>query len=175
MATPHLYRFVVIALFTGSRTNAILNLEWDWINFESGVMLRMAPGSLAPTNKRRPPVRINPALLRLLRRWKRKDGKIRWVINYDGDRVRKLRRSFGTALRTARLEGVSAHTLRHTRATWLMQSGSVTPWEAAGSLGMSLRVLEEIYAHHHPDFQAAASGVGSRAVLVPKAKESGAR
>lgn len=175
MAVPHLYRFVVIALFTGSRTNTILNLEWDWINFDSGVMLRMAPGSLAPTNKRRPPVRINPALLRLLRLWKRKDGKIRWVINYEGDRVRKLRRSFGTALRAAKLKGVSAHTLRHTRATWLMQSGSVTPWEAAGSLGMSLRVLEEIYAHHHPDFQAAASGVGSRAVSVPRTKESGAR
>lgn len=124
---------------------------------------------------RRPPVRINPALLRLLRLWKRKDGKIRWVINYEGDRVRKLRRSFGTALRAAKLKGVSAHTLRHTRATWLMQSGSVTPWEAAGSLGMSLRVLEEIYAHHHPDFQAAASGVGSRAVSVPRTKESGAR
>lgn len=97
------------------------------------------------------------------------------MINYEGDRVRKLRRSFGTALRAAKLKGVSAHTLRHTRATWLMQSGSVTPWEAAGSLGMSLRVLEEIYAHHHPDFQAAASGVGSRAVSVPRTKESGAR
>lgn len=168
MAVPHLYRFVVIGLLTGSRAGAILSLEWSWIDFERAVMLRRGPGEMDITNKRRPPVRINPALLRLLRLWKRKDGKIRWVINYEGDRVRKLRRSFGTAVKAAGLSGVSAHTLRHTRATWLMQSGTVTPWEAAGSLGMSIRVLEDIYAHHHPEWQRAASSIGSRANSVPR-------
>jgi integrase len=168
MAAPHLYRFIVIGLLTGSRTNAILSLQWDWIDFERAVMLRKAPGTIEASNKKRPPVRINPALLRLLRLWKRQDGKIRWVINYEGDRVRKLRRSFQTAAAAAKLDGISAHTLRHTRATWLMQSGTVTPWEAAGSLGMSLKVLEGIYAHHHPDWQESAAKVGSRAVSVPR-------
>lgn len=168
MAVPHLYRFIVIGLLTGSRSNAILNLEWSWIDFERSVMLRKAPGASEAANKRKPPVRINPALLRLLKRWKKRDGKMRWVVNYGGDRVRKLRRSFQTAARGAELKNVSPHTLRHTRATWLMQSGQVTPWEAAGSLGMSVKVLEEIYAHHHPDFQYAASRVGSRAVSVPR-------
>lgn len=175
MAVPHLYRFIVIGLFTGSRSGAILSLKWDWVDFERGVMLRKAPGSVEASNKKKPPVRINPALLRLLRLWKRKDGKIKWVVHYQGDRVRKLRRSFATAIKAADLKGVSAHTLRHTRATWLMQSGTVTPWEAAGSLGMSLKVLEAIYAHHHPDWQEAAASVGSRAVSVPGGEKSGAR
>jgi integrase len=171
MAVPHLYRFVVIGLLTGSRSGAILKLEWNWVNLERGVMLRMAPGAVAAVNKQKPPVRINPALLRLMRLWKRKDGRQKYVVHYMNDRVRKLRRSFETAVREAGLfgTGVSAHTLRHTRATWLMQSGTVTPWEAAGSLGMSVKVLEGIYAHHHPDFQEAASRVGSRAVSVPRA------
>lgn len=175
MAVPHLYRFIVIGLLTGSRSGAILNMKWDWVDFESGVMLRKAPGETEASNKRKPPVRTNPALLRLLRIWKRRDGKIRWVINYEGDRVRKLRRSFNTALRKAGIKGVSPHTLRHTRATWLMQSGAVTPWEAAGSLGMSMKVLEEIYAHHHPDWQRGAANIGSRAVSVPQEQKSGAR
>lgn len=168
MAVPHLYRFIVIGLMTGSRSGSILKMEWGWVDLERGVMLRRGPDEMEASNKRKPPVRINPALLRLMRLWKRKDGKVRWVVNYQGDRVRKLRRSFETATKAAGLSGVSAHTLRHTRATWLMQSGTVTPWEAAGSLGMSLKVLESIYAHHHPDWQEAASRVGSRAVSVPR-------
>jgi integrase len=169
MSVPHLYRFIVIGLLTGSRSGAILKLEWDWVDLDRGVMLRKAPGEMDSPTKRRPPVRINPALLRLMRLWKRKDGRQRYVVHYQNDRVRKLRRSFETACKAAGLSGVSAHTLRHTRATWLMQSGAVTPWEAAGSLGMSVKVLEGIYAHHHPDFQEAASRIGSRAINVPRA------
>jgi hypothetical protein len=42
-------------------------------------------------------------------------------------------------------------TLRHTAATWLMQTG--TPiWEAAGFLGMSEKVLREVSGHRHPDY-----------------------
>lgn len=175
MAVPHLYRFIVIGLLTGTRSGAILKAKWDWVDLERGVMLRRDPSSLEQSNKRTPPVRLHPALLRLMRLWKRKDGKIRWVVNYDGDRVRKLRRSMATAVKAAGLTGVSAHTLRHTRATWLMQSGAVTPWEASGSLGMSLKVLEAIYAHHHPDWQGAAASVGSRAISVPPGQKVGAR
>jgi hypothetical protein len=53
---------------------------------------------------------------------------------------------------------VTPHTLRHTRATWLMQAG-VNIWEAGGSLGMSVRVLEANYAHHHPDWQRRAADI----------------
>jgi integrase len=47
---------------------------------------------------------------------------------------------------------VTPHTLRHTRATWLMQSG-IDPWEAAGHLGMSMETLQRVYGKHHPDYQ----------------------
>ena len=33
-----------------------------------------------------------------------------------------------------------------------MQAG-LDMWEAAGFLGMSLKMLEEVYGHHHADFQ----------------------
>jgi integrase len=48
------------------------------------------------------------------------------------------------------------HTLRHTAATWMMQSG-VEPWMAAGFLGMTVETLLRRYGHHHPNFLKTAS------------------
>lgn len=98
-----------------------------------------------------------------MRRWRAKDGPaVAHVIHYDGKSVRKLRRSWETARIAAGLpKGVSPHTLRHTRATWLMQAG-VDLWQAAGSLGMSVRTMERVYGHHHPDWQKDAAAVGGR-------------
>jgi integrase len=47
---------------------------------------------------------------------------------------------------------VTPHTLRHTRATVLMQKG-IDVWQASGHLGMSVATLQSTYGHHHPDWQ----------------------
>jgi len=158
MKHPHLYRFVVLGLKTGSRSAVLFNLKWDQIDLTSGVMNRRAPGETEAANKRKPPVRLGKAVVRLLRRWKAKDGKIQHVIHYDGVPIRKLRRSWAAACKEAELKGVSPHTLRHTRATWLMQAG-IDVWEAAGSLGMSVAILTKVYGKHSPDFQSRAAEI----------------
>ena len=53
---------------------------------------------------------------------------------------------------------VTRHTLRHTRATWMMQRG-VPIWQAAGFLGMTVKTLESVYGHHSPDHQEQAANV----------------
>jgi hypothetical protein len=61
---------------------------------------------------------------------------------------------------TAYLREHAPHTqsvefIKHTAApitTWLMQAGC-DRYEAAGLLGMSVAMLEDVYGHHHPDFQ----------------------
>ena len=160
MATPHLYRFIVIGLLTGSRTSSILNLKWKWIDFDRGLMLRREPTAAELKNKKYPTLRMGRALTRILRRWKKiDDGKSEYVCHYQGEKITRLRRSWGTALKASKLEGkISPHTLRHTRTTWLMQAG-VDLWEAAGALGMSPRTLETTYGHHHPDYQKNAAEV----------------
>jgi integrase len=158
MKHPHLYRFVILGLKTGSRSGVLFNLKWDQVDLRSGVLTRKAAGETEAANKRKPPVRLGKSVVRLLRRWKAKDGKIEHVIHYDGLPIQKLRRSWAAACLEAKLEDVSPHTLRHTRATWLMQEG-VEAWEASGHLGMSLRTLENTYGKHHPDFQSKASEV----------------
>jgi len=156
--TPHLYRFVVLGLYTGTRTGALLATKWSWVDLGRGTILRREPGT-AETKKRTPRVKAGKALLRLLRRWRKMDDpQVEFVCHYDGKQVKQLRRSFGAAVRRAGLEGVSPHTLRHTRATWLMQAG-VSIWEAAGALGMSPMMLQRTYGHHHEDWQSRAAEV----------------
>lgn len=66
--------------------------------------------------------------------------------------------TWGKAIKAAGLPGVTPHTLRHTRATWLLQNG-IPIWEAAGHLGMSPETITRTYGHHHPDWQKAAAEV----------------
>jgi integrase len=61
--------------------------------------------------------------------------------------------------------------LRHTAATWLMQSGT-DPWEAAGFLGMSVEMLLERYGHHHPDRLSGARKGSQNTVSTVAEKES---
>lgn len=158
MKHPHLYRFVILGLKTGSRSGVLLNLRWDQIDLRRGIMNRKAAGETEAANKRKPPVRLGRSVVRLLRRWRSRDDKIPWVINYEGQPIKKLRRSWAAACLEAKVEGASPHTLRHTRATWLMQAG-IDTWEAAGALGMSVNVLTRVYGKHHPDFQSRAAEV----------------
>lgn len=158
--TSHLARFILLGIYTGSRSGAIRELQWSWIDFDSGLMRRRALGKADNATKRRPHVRLGKRILTHLRRWRRLDGiHGRHVVHYDGAPIKDgFRTSWPNAVKRAGLAGVSPHTLRHTRATWMMQAG-IDPWEAAGALGMSLRVLEATYGHHHTDYQKNAAEV----------------
>lgn len=158
MKHPHLYRFVILGLKTGSRSGVILDLQWDWIDLNQGVMSRRGVGDMEAANKRKPPVRLGRSLVRLMKRWKKADKGIKHVVHYEGKPIKKLRRSWAAACKEAKLKNVSPHTLRHTRATWLMQAG-IDMWEAAGALGMSVNVLTRVYGKHSPDFQSRAAEV----------------
>lgn len=161
--TPHLARFILLGLYTGSRSGVIRGLQWDWINTRTGIMYRRAPGTTEDKRKKTPQVRLGSRILAHLRRWHRLDGKHAvYVCHYNGQPFGKLRRSWSGAVKRAKLSQkhgkVTPHTLRHTRATWLMQRG-VDRWQAAGHLGMSVEMLERNYGHHHPDYQRQAAAV----------------
>src|SRR5262245_7094190 len=86
-----------------------------------------------------------------MRRWLDKGIVHDHFVEWHGEAVQSVKTAFKTAVRLAKLPGnVTPHTLRHTAATWLMQAG-VDKWEAAGFLGMSVEMLDQVYGHHHPD------------------------
>lgn len=156
----HLARMILLGLRTGSRPGVLKALEWSWIDLDRGIMHRRAPGTRERGNKRTPPVRLGRKIIGHLRRWKRLDGDLcKWVVHYNGAPVDDPHSAWAGAIDRAKLsDDVTPHVLRHTRATWLMQA-AVPIWEAAGSLGMSARVLERVYGHHAPDHQGRAAEV----------------
>ena len=169
--TRHLVRVFLIGVYSGTRPGAIFALKWlptpseGWIDLEAGVLHRKGI-AVRHTNKRQPPAKIHAKLLPFLRRWQRSDTAhgIASVVHYQGAAIKKLRRSWATVARNAGATGKDApHIMRHTAATWLMRSG-VSPYEAAGYLGMSPETLWETYGHHHPDYQEdAAKATGKKA------------
>jgi integrase len=158
MRLPHLYRFILLGTKTGSRSGVLFNLQWDWIDLDAGVMHRRAPGEIDNPTKRKPPVRLGKSLVRLMRLWKRQDKGFPYVIHWNGRPIKSVKTAWKTACTNAGIKDASPHTLRHTKATWLMQAG-IDVWEAAGSVGMSPAVLHRVYGKHSPDFQSRAAEV----------------
>jgi integrase len=156
-------RFILIALYTGTRHTAICELNWNrgpsggWPDLDAGVLYRKGV-RVRETTKRRSPMRLPRRLIAHLKRWKAIDNDKGPILHAKGGQpVTLMRKSFIAARDGAGLgEDVTPHILRHTRATWLMQR-RVPLWEASSSLGMTMRQLESNYGHHHPDFQQAAA------------------
>ena len=164
----HLARFILLALYSGSRANAVMMASpyraegRSYVDLDRGIFYRLADGA-RETNKRQPPVPLPPRLLAHLRRWVRIGAVNQFFVEWNGLPVKSVKSAFKTAIGHAGVAGlVSPHTLRHTAATWLMQAG-VDKWEAAGFLGMSVEMLERVYGHHHPDhLRRAAHSLGYR-------------
>jgi integrase len=154
----HLRRMILLGLYTGSRPGVLLHMRWDQVDLEYGVMYRLPLKILSDAKKRAPPVKIGRRMLGHLKRWKKLDGEIAYVCHFGGFTIGDPHTSWRKVVKAAGLPGVTRHTLRHTRATWLMQAG-IDPWEAAGHLGMTVRTLESVYGHHSPDHQEKAANV----------------
>ena len=162
----HLARFILLALYTGTRTDAILRLGFmpntvgGWADTEKGVLYRRPTGE-AESKKRTPPVPIPPRLLAHLRRWEHQGA--RFVVEVDGQRVASLKTAWRTALAASGIEHCTKHDLRHTAVTWAMQKGA-DRWHAAGYFGLTVDMLESTYGHHHPDhMQSAVEAINRRA------------
>jgi integrase len=149
--TQHLARFILLGFYTGTRSGALLDLRWDWVDTRRAVLHRREPGSPERRGKHRPPLKLGRRIAAHLRRWLSMDAGQSHVIHYEGNPVRKLRRSWATA---CRVSGVNAspHDLRRTRATILMSRG-LNPETIAQSLGMSVEILRSTYTQYDPDWQ----------------------
>lgn len=154
--THHLARFILVAYYTGTRKAAVLGLQWlpnaesGHVDLARGVIHRRAALS-RETSKRQPAVRIPRQLLGHLRRWQRAGG--RFVVEFGGDRVSDIKTAWRGVCERAGVAGASPHTLRHSAITHAMQRGA-DRWDAAGYFGVSMRILETVYGHWHPDHQA---------------------
>ncbi|MEP3049452.1 MAG: site-specific integrase [Roseibium sp.] len=166
----HVARILLIGIYTGTRINAIRSMRWvasiesGYFDLEQGVMYRKGAAERS-TTKRRPSVRIPSRLLPHLKRWREMDGRCTHVIHRNGTPMKACKRAWSNSRDAAELDAdVVPHTMRHTAASWGMQNVE-TPQELqalADFLGMSLKMLLEVYGHLNPLHQKAASDAISR-------------
>ena len=149
--SPHVYLFILLALATAARPEALFDLTWDRVDLAAG-LIRLNPDGRVQTAKRRPTVpidrRLRPALEAAFA-----GRTCDHVIEYAGYPIDSIRKAFKeTALRAGFApRELRPYTLRHSAATWMAQRG-VPMWEIAGFLGHAdTRMVERTYAHHHPD------------------------
>jgi integrase len=125
----HIARFILAALYTGSRAGAICGAALEptighgWIDVAHGVFYRRTAG-MKKTKKRQPSIRMPPRLLAHVRRWKRLKISNSFLIEWHGEPVKRINKAFRSVRKSAGLDSeVTPHTLRHSAITWQAQLG----------------------------------------------------
>lgn len=141
---PRAKLFLHLALETAGRKEAILDLTWDRVDFETKVIHLHDP-KRQRTKKRRASVPISDALLPVLQgAFAARESDL--VMGTKAEIYHSIKRVAGLA----GISDVSPHVLRHTAATHMARRG-VPLWLVAKVLGNSLRMVESVYAKHSPE------------------------
>lgn len=162
--SKHLARFILLALYTGTRKEAILNLGFmpntagGWIDTEKGVLYRRGAEE-RETKKRRRPMKLSRKMLAHCRQWQ-SVGAV-WAVEFRGQRVGDIKTAFNAACERAGFTDVTPHTLKHTAITWAMQK-RMRIEDAADYFSTSAETIRRVYWHHSPDYQDDAVAVMDR-------------
>ena len=144
-AVLHVQAFMLWALGTGARPEAILELHSRQVDFEYGLIHLNPPDREQVRKKYRPVVRLPDAL------WEEFEG---WAVSYVGEPVKSIKTGLWRACDRAGVKRCSPYSFRHTAARWMRRSG-VPPWEVAAQLGHSVGkeyAVTERYAFYSPDY-----------------------
>ncbi len=156
---PHIKLFIILAISTAARMTAILQLTWDRVDFERG-LIQLHDPSKPRTNNGRALVPMNASARAALLE-AREAALSSHVIEWNGKPVKNVRRGLSNALTLSGLKTLQdgAHLLRHSAAV-LMAEDSIPMSEIAQYLGhRSAATTERVYARFSPDYlrKAAAS------------------
>jgi integrase len=149
ITTPHVRLFVILAITTGARMGAILELKWGQVDFRHRSINFNAP-SHEQSNKRRAEVPINERAYQALEEAARA-ALSDHVIEWDAKPVKSIKKAIRMA---AARSGVpcSPHVFRHTAGVWMAQA-DVPMQKISQFLGhTSTRVTERTYARYSPSF-----------------------
>lgn len=145
---PHLVAFLDLAIATGARAGALLGLTWVQVDFDRGTIDLGIGGG----NKKRAIVPMTNSLRASLNNARLIRGTV-YVIEWNRQPVKSIKKAFGAAVRRAGLDrDVTPHVLRHTAAVWMAEDG-VRMEEISQYLGhTSSRITEKVYARYSPEY-----------------------
>lgn len=147
---PHVRLFIVLAIATAARAEAILTLTWDRCDFDRG-MIELKDPARARNAKGRATVPMNRTARAALQ--EARAGAISdYVIEWNGRPVSSIKTGFHAARRRAGLTDVTPHDLRRTAGRWMVEAG-VPMAEVSQYMGhASETITSKIYARFSPDY-----------------------
>ena len=152
---PRIYYCAVLALYTGMRRGEVAGLQWEGVNFETGMITvkrsycRIAKAYLEETkSKKIRRIPICKVLEYHLREWHRITGSSGYVVPcFHPDH---FHREFKRSSLAARVPIMRFHDLRHTFAShFLMGGGNI--YDLQKILGHSTVQVTEKYTHLIPE------------------------
>jgi integrase len=160
----HVATFVRLALYTGARRSAILQLTWDRVDLKAGTVDFRLPG-VFHARKRRAVTALPSRLLSSLRRLQKR-AKAPTVIEYEGQPVASIRRAFRNTAKEAGMPHVTPHVLKHTAVSLALRVAS--PWVVSGMTATSIRTLYAVYGKHMVDDLKVAAEAMARSGVNPR-------
>lgn len=120
VVAPHARLYVLLGLYTMARPKAILELTWDRIDFDRG-LIDLNPAGRRQTAKRRPVVTMNDELrAELLVAYEAR--QIAHVVERGGKPIANIKKAFQAASERSGVQ-VTPYMLRHTGAVWAAENG----------------------------------------------------
>lgn len=146
-----IYRFVLLAMDTAARKEALETLTWFQVDFQANT-INLNPRDRIQTKKHRAVVPMSTRLRAMLERAYR-EKETGWVLDNPGSIRTSMETLTAKATKTAETDmtWVTPHVFRHTWATRAARAG-VSMVDIADFLGDDLRTVEKNYRHQSPHF-----------------------
>lgn len=145
----HLKLFMALAISTAGRKTAILDLTWDRVDFERGLI--MLDTGIDQEKKTRAVVPMTETLRKYLME-ARESALSPYVVEYAAGKVGRIDKGFRAAVKAAGLGNITPHDIRRTAAIWMAEARKPMS-EIAAFLGHSdSKTTEKHYARYSPDF-----------------------
>jgi integrase len=154
----HERRFILLMLSTAPRPGATLDLTWDRIDANTGVVDYSVPGRKLTKKRRAKAPLCTPALAYLNER-----RSIGPVIQWNGRQLAGHKMTFARIAKRAKVSG-TAYGIRKAVAIWLRRQ-SVHEWDIKGMLGHAIGGETERYAHYRPEYMRAAAASVERLLM----------
>lgn len=146
---PHVQLAILLMLTTAGRIGALLELTWDRVDFERGV-IRLATNDIGP-KKGRATVPMNDTLRAALTT-AAEAALSDHVIEWGGRRVGSIKTGFNAAVRRAGIVHCTPHDLRRTAGRLMVEAG-VPIEEVAQYLGhTNPGITRSTYARFSPEY-----------------------
>lgn len=167
---PHIRLYIILALSTGARNMAILQLTWDRVDFDRGLIDLRNPALTTPHKGRAIVPMTNTVRAALI--GARGGALTDNVIEWGNAPVLSVKKALKAAALRAKVGHVSPHMLRHSAAVHMAEDG-VPMEEIAQFLGHSnLNITRQVYARFSPDYlRRAASALEYEDIANPVPKQ----